>query len=400
METAPSAAPFRPSRLHRTAEGSAEFRHDPITDQWTIFAPHRDKRPDEFEHFRSAPVTAVDCPFCGGNEAETPPSVWIAGPSDEQEPVSSFAAKQQLPQSGWSVRVVPNKFPAVHPLDGLGHGADFCREAITGGYSAGGNSLFQSRPISGGHEVVIESPRHVHSLSQLDLSEVALVLAAYRDRIRYWRSVRGIRYISIFKNVGGDAGASLYHGHSQLVATNYLPSAVAGNAERAERYRAATGCCLHCDLIRAELKEKRRVIAQNDSMVAYCPYASRMPLLVRITTKAHHDRFEDLPAEATHDVARMIRRVVGWLERLRPGAPYNVLLHTRPPGIGGQSDAHHWSLEIFPRLTRIAGFELGSDCMINPVLPENAAERYRACASSEDPRRTLGPPSPRRRRVR
>ncbi len=367
MEIASTASTSTATRYRASLEGLAESRHDPITGRWTIFAPHRAGRPDDFRGHQPVVAPAMlDCPFCRGNESETPEPVWVG------------RVAEQNGDADWSVRVVPNKFPAVAPV---------AMPEVGGPVTRG--SLFQSRPIAGGHEVIIESPHHAQSLTQLSLDEVELVFAAYQDRIRHWRSVSGIRYISVFKNVGRDAGASLQHSHGQLIATDALPSEVGQICERMERYRAMSGCCLHCELIRAELKENRRVIAQNDTTVAFCPFASAMPYLVQITTQAHHDRYEDLSPELIREVARMTRRVLGWLEQMEPGVAYNYLLHTLPPRSHRDGDAHHWSLEIFPRITQIAGFEFGSHCMINPVLPEVAAERYRHYALAEDPRRTL-----------
>ena len=315
---------------------------------------------------------------------ETPEAVWVGRTHDDNadldgsEGGDEIGCRLEHDDADWSVRVVPNKFPAVAPL-----------QSAEAGSSVQIGSLFQARSIGGGHEVIVESPHHSRSLSELDLEQVELVFAAYRDRIRYWRSVSGIRYISVFKNVGREAGASLQHSHGQLIATNALPSEVCRTSERLERYRATTGCCLHCDLIRAELKDKRRVITQNDALVAFCPFASAMPYLVRITTREHHDRYEDLSCSLIREVARMARRVVGWLEQMKPGVSYNYLLQTRPPRVPRDADAHHWSLDIFPRITQIAGFEFGSHCMINPVLPEMAAAEFRRYALAEDPRREL-----------
>ncbi len=154
-------------------------------------------------------------------------------------------------------------------------------------------------------------------------------------------------------------------------------------------HTAKSGCCLQCDLIRGELKSKRRIVAQTKSLVAYCPFASRLPMLLRITTKDHQAYFEELPPDVLEEVSWLTLRSVAWLERLHPGISYNYLIHTCPPATSGGADAFHWSLELFPRLTKIAGFEWSSQCMINPILPEIAAAKYRACAAAEDPRIVL-----------
>ena len=124
----------------------------------------------------------------------------------------------------------------------------------------------------------------------------------------------------------------------------------------------------------------------DDALVAHCPFASRLPMMVSVTTLEHQACFEDLSAKAVESVSRLVVRVVSWLESILPGASYNYCLHTRPPAADATRDSYHWSIEIFPRLTRIAGFEWSSQCMINPVLPEVAAAKYRSRAVAEDPR--------------
>jgi UDPglucose--hexose-1-phosphate uridylyltransferase len=353
---------------------TAESRLDQLTGNWTIFAPDRDQRPEEFVHHKEVLNKQVECPFCPGNERTTPPAVWIGRISDDDSSTDILDPANFGPsEDDWSVRVVPNKFPAVEPVDA---------RVATNLPSA----HFQRGPIRGGHEVIVESRNHVQSLSQLDLAELYLVFQAFRDRLRYWRSVKAIQYISAFKNVGEKAGASLRHTHSQLIAAEKMPTAIQSSIQRMIHHRAATGCCLQCDLIRAELKAEHRVIWSDDSLVAYCPFASRLPMLVQITTLGHQACYEDLDHPVIESVSRLVGRVVSWLEKLRPGTAYNFCLHTRPPGAMDPPDSFHWSIEIFPRMTQIAGFEWSSGCMINPVLPEAAAAKYRACARAEDPR--------------
>ncbi|MFG0261499.1 MAG: DUF4921 family protein [Novipirellula sp. JB048] len=371
---------------HAHARTCAQSRMNPITGDWTIFAPHRDARPDQFEAApRSSPQVAIDCPFCGGEELSTPAPVWVAKiDADENFQVLTTSPydgpASQYDIADWSVRVVPNKYPAV---------TDPVVDTSSNDAHQRNKPLFQSRPVSGGHEVIIESPSHVQSISELDLPEIKLMLFAYQQRLQYWRNQPGIQYICVFKNVGGDAGASLQHSHSQLLATDQMPNSVATINERMRSHQARTGCCLQCDLIRAELKYKKRIVAQTDSLVAYCPYASRLPMLLCVTTKEHLDHFDQLRFEVLDELARLIQRMTGWLETLVPNASYNLLLHTRPPGAHGNPDAFHWSLEFFPRISRMAGFEWSSQCMINTVLPEVATERYRQCVAAENPRRVL-----------
>lgn len=374
----------RPQILPTTDEvnhKSSETRLDPMTGSWTIFAPLRTERPDDFVDQQPAIKTDVECPFCKGNEATTPPAVWTA---KIPETVRLLDSHLECINDDWSVRVVPNKFPAVDQSESGPTDASDGRERSSNRRES---QFFRREPINGGHEVIIESNRHVHSLTQLDMAEIELVFKAYQDRLKHYRDVDGIRYTSIFKNVGRSAGASLTHSHSQLVATDRLPRGIENLCERMRRHRAETGCCLRCDLIRAERKAKERVIACDETMIAFCPFASHLPMLVRVTSVGHQSCFEDLRGHELESVARMVYRVISWLEKIRPGTAYNYCLNTRPPGFNDPTDSFHWSMDIFPRMTMVAGFEWSSGCMINPMLPESAAAMFRRCAAAEDPRR-------------
>ncbi|QDT08639.1 DUF4921 family protein [Planctomycetes bacterium K23_9] len=391
---------------------TAVTRLDPITGQSTIFAPQRDARPDQYQSTDlTQSDTAIGCPFCRGAESQTPAPVWIGRKADHGTIDSEMAAKS-MPRSAsraqqaalvrqtslahslcirdpkelsaaqaddWLVRVVPNKFPAIMQV-GDGH----FREPKT--THPRRSKLFSESPVAGGHEVIVESPNHEETITALDTSHLALVFAAIRDRMGHWQNVDGIAYISTFKNCGGDAGASLAHSHSQMIATDIMPTHIREILSRTAKYRAKTGCCLQCDLIRAEQKEKQRIVATTDSLVAFCPFASPMPMGVRIAPRDHADRFDLASDEMIESVARLVKRVARWIEKLMPGTAYNFVINTRPPAATGDAESFHWSMDIFPRLSRIAGFEFGSQCMINSVMPEIAAANYRQCSASEDPR--------------
>ncbi|KAA5539326.1 DUF4921 family protein [Roseiconus nitratireducens] len=384
----------RINQWERDRVTASHSRRDLLTGDWTIFAPERDQRPNDYailearcaesEH-RTVHGVDPDCPFCRGAESETPKAVWSAKRSDEltcraDDDRTRLArpAVEVRPsdQPDWDIRVVPNKFPAVSPFDTAG--------AIPQQQS----SFFPVTDTVGGHEVMIESSEHAELITQLDASFLYMTLLAYRDRIRHWRQVPGIEYISVFKNCGPDAGASLRHSHSQLIATSLMPQRVRTVTERCQNYRARTGCALGCDLLRAELNERTRVIDHADSFVAFCPFASRFPGLVRVTSTMHQPHFDDFSDNALDNLASFLWRVLGWVDTAFPGKAYNYLLHTCPPGIK-QPDAFHWSLDVFPRLSKTAGFEWSSDCMINSMLPEDATDRYREAAFANDPRHVL-----------
>ncbi|MGB7345312.1 MAG: hypothetical protein WBD20_13945 [Pirellulaceae bacterium] len=393
----------------------AVTRTDPITGQSTIFAPKRGERPDQYRSAKAQQSdTAIGCPFCRGAESLTPAPVWIGRKTkaDELGEIDHAVVPRSIPNtasmahqaalarqtslahvqcidspselqdidfSDWLVRVVPNKYPAVNRSQPA---SNIDRKHRIPGRS----KLFSETPVRGGHEVIVESPQHEESITALGTSNLALVFAAYRDRIGYWQGVDGIKYISAFKNCGGDAGASLAHSHSQIIATDIVPVHVREIVNRTAKYHAETGCCLQCDLVRAEIKEKSRIVAKLGPLIAYCPFASPMPMSVRITTQEHADRFDQFGDELIESIARLVKRVTNWIEQLLPGTAYNFLLNTRPPAANGAANSYHWSLDIFPRLSRIAGFEFSSHCMINSVMPEDAAASFQQCAANENPR--------------
>lgn len=403
---------------------TGQSRLDLITGEWTWFAATRSQRPDQYANVATRPNLEIDCPFCAGREERTPNPVWVAKLDDvsASHAVATSVAGDQA--DSWSVRVVPNLYPAVTrwedagvqtppaddaaecpedeamPLSARMHRSNTAftsyQNAQASHPAAGSRSrastaskLFPSDAARGGHEVIIESPRHTESLGELNTAEVSLVFAAYAERVRYWRSVPGVQHVSIFKNVGRDAGASLQHSHSQLIATNRVPGLVQQVTRRLQAHHARVGSCLQCDLVRAEVEQKCRMVSQTDSFVAYCPFASRFPMQIRVTSKEHLTCFSDLRARPLAELARLTLRVVRWLEALRPGTAYNMLIHTCPVAFNGATESQHWAMDIFPRVSRMAGFELSTGATINAIYPEAAAKAYRAQARLSDPRYVL-----------
>ncbi|MDM4015484.1 galactose-1-phosphate uridylyltransferase [Roseiconus lacunae] len=377
-----------------TDESASHSRRDQLTGGWTIYAPSRDQRPNEYAPAPSMPPVAlgngqiqVGCPFCAGSEQQTPEAVWTGRLGDlTAVPTDQGADRFARPavsvcygeQPGWDVRVVPNKFPAITAID-----PNLASLAETST-----DQLFPSAPVVGGHEVIIESSGHAENMASFDPALVYLTLVAYRERIRHWASVDGIRYISVFKNCGPEAGASLHHSHSQLIATSLLPQAARVTLARCETHRARTGSSLGCDLLRAECEQKSRLIDRTDSFVAYSPFASRFPGMIRVTSMGHQSHFENFDDATLDRLASLLTRVIYWVDQAFPGKAYNYLLHTCPPA-ASQPEAFQWWLDIFPRINKAAGFEWSSDCMINSMLPEVAAANYRRIARKDDPRRVL-----------
>ncbi len=341
-----------------------ELRHDWLADRWVIIAPQRTERPDDFVRQPVEPADGADCPFCRGREDNTPAAV------------ASYTGRHS--SLAWDVRVVPNKFPAVNaPLVGV-------ESSYLPPRSGGSNGnrqtesidLFRRRDLSGGHEVIVESPLHVQSISQLDREATGLIFEAYRDRLRYWLNDRRLEYAVLFKNVGEDAGASLAHTHSQLIATDMLPTDVERAVRRMRLFADQEASCLFCRMAEDELEQGSRLVEQTPDFLAFCPFASRLPSLVTILPKTHQSEFEKISNAQLEQLSWLTHRLVRRIERCYPDRAYNFVIHTAPACEQG-SEAFHWRLEIFPRLTKVAGFEWGSDCYINPLAPEMAAAALR-----------------------
>ena len=323
-----------------------ELRKDPVVERWVIIATERARRPMDF-----APETAPgrgpeECPFCPGHEDRTPPELFRSGG----------------PEDGpWTVRVVPNKFPALH-TDGEGHST--------------GEGIYDRMDGIGAHEVVIESPDHFATLGTLPVAHVGEVLVAYRERLLALRKDSRLEYVLIFKNHGVAAGASLEHPHSQLIATPILPELVAEELEGATRYFRMKERCVWCDVVRQERRDGSRLVLEEDGFVAVAPFAPRFPFETWVLPTSHRASFESLQPDEVDALARLLRDLIGRLGRLFGDPPYNFALHTAP--LKDVDPEHfHWHLELMPKLTRLAGFELGTGFFINPTPPEDAARFLR-----------------------
>jgi UDPglucose--hexose-1-phosphate uridylyltransferase len=332
-----------------------EYRQNPLTREWVILSSERQTRPSEFLDQPARRENAA-CPFCLGNEHETP------------EELARYSASGS--KDAWSVRVVPNKYPAVtaDPHRGpLPKGEGVCNA----------DCLFRTAPALGEHEVIIESPRHVVSLTDLTPAERELLFLAYRDRIAFHRAAGKARYVQAFKNVGPLAGASIEHSHSQLMALEQLPQNVERDAAIAESYFRRNKRSLLHSLVQAELAGGTRVVAESPSFVAFCPFASRFPYEVCVAGKASGCPFEELQIGELGELARIARDIIGRIERALGPVAYNYYLRPAPFDMKspGQYD---WHIEIFPRLVKVAGFEWSTGIFINTVSPEAAAEMLRS----------------------
>jgi UDPglucose--hexose-1-phosphate uridylyltransferase len=333
-----------------------ELRKDPIVGRWVIIATDRARRPNDFIREPVIIKGGKFCPFCEGNEDKTPPEVlgWRqngAGPNSR----------------GWTLRVVPNKFPAL---------------GIEGDLSRQGEGLFDKMNGVGAHEVIIETPDHSLTLADLPEKRVEDVLWAYRDRMLDLKKDRRFRYILVFKNHGEAAGASLEHTHSQLIALPVVPIYVREEVEGAKTYYNFKERCIFCDIIRQEAASGARIIYETDHFLVISPYAPRFPFETWILPKQHESSFENSQSNVFEGLARVFKKLLQKLDQVLEYPPYNFVLHTSPLHENTQ-DYYHWHFEVMPKLTKVAGFEWGSGFYINPTPPEEAARFLREASLVE-----------------
>jgi len=334
-----------------------ELRKDPIVGRWVIIAENRSERPNDFEH-DSTPRRHKDrfCPFCEGNEHATP---------DE---IIAYRGHQSVSNGeGWRVRVVANKFPALK---------------IEGQSGSRRDGIYDSMQGIGAHEVIIESPEHLISTSDLSEEQLADVFWAYRDRLVDLKKDSRFVYGMVFKNVGVEAGASLEHTHSQLIVTPIVPINVWEEMSGSLDFYNTNDRCIYCDMIQQELDYGERIVMDTPEFLAFCPYASRFPFETWVLPKSHGSHYETIGDRQVRELSSVFRRVIGRVESALDRPAYNYIVHTAPFDTWDLKH-YHWHIEVIPSLTRTAGFEWGTGFYINPMLPERAAAFLRE-AESED----------------
>jgi len=322
-----------------------ELRKDPIIDRWVIISTERGKRPVFFTE--EAPPSKVSmCPLCSGNENMTPPEVFAIRP-DGSPPNSP----------DWTLRVVPNKFPALR---------------IEGDLNKEGVGLYDRMNGIGAHEVIVETPVHGQTLSNMDVHGIQNVLIAYRERVLDLTKDRRFKYIMIFKNHGSVAGASLDHSHSQLIALPIVPRRVLEEINGGLAYYKYKDRCIFCDIITQEKEDNVRIVFENARFIALSPYASRFPFEVWILPKEHEPYFISSNRDDNYfSAAEVLSTVLKRYDKVLNSPPYNYMIHTTPFG-DGATPHYHWHMEVIPRLTKMAGFEWGTGFYINPTPPEEA----------------------------
>jgi len=331
-----------------------QLRQNPITKDWVIIATERARRPHEFakkaEDRPTLPSYSERCPFCPGNEQMTPPET------------------MRLERDGqWQIRVVPNKFSA------LSREGEIDRQA---------KGLQRTANGIGYHEVVVETPDHGRNLALLSEDDVERVVQSYKARYIEIAKDPRVLHVTIFKNHGKDAGTSLEHPHSQIIATPVIPPNVRGRMEEALRFYDENGYCLFCQVMQEEMEDGTRIVHQTPHFVCLVPYASLSPFAAWVFPRRHMASFSEIQPEEMRDLAGALRVVLGKLYYGLGDPDYNFIIRTSPCE-NRYSRHYHWYLSLIPRLTKVAGFELGSGMYINVTLPEANAEFLRGVALPE-----------------
>jgi UDPglucose--hexose-1-phosphate uridylyltransferase len=314
------------------------LHHHALAARHVLVAPRRGARPEEADLVVPGAAPAAWCPFCAGNEDRTPPDV-LRSPPHADRP--------------WQARIVPNAFPFVE------------HHAAAAGPAA-------ERPAHGVHDVVIESAAHERSILTLEPAAWRAVWELCRRRLADLAGREDLVWATVFKNSGPRAGASLEHLHSQLVALDFVPPAVAAELAAARAEPDAFGGLI------AAARAEGRVVAEAAGVVALVPPAPRQPFETWLVPVAAEPFFHATTADRVAAVADLTRWFVDRLGRVAPAADFNWWLHQAPFRGPDAVREWHWHLEILPRLSQFAGFELGTGCHVTPVSAVDSARRLRA----------------------
>lgn len=303
----------------------SEIRKHYFLDRYVIFSPKRSLRPFKISEEDKARKEKAreSCFFC---------------PQELKDKIIYKIGSGK----NWEVAVIPNKFPAL---------------------------TLDNKKAFGKQEILIETPEHGKELSDLPIKHITKILEAYDQRIFELSEIEGIRYVLVFKNDGGKAGASVPHAHSQIYALPMIPPLIQEVSNAIDDYKLRNGTCVFCDIIKKEKREKIRIAYENEDFIAICPYASSSAYSLWIMPQKHLLRIQDLNKRELQNLAKTLKYVLSKLDD--NDISYNYFIHNSL-----DTESHHFRLKIVPRLTIWAGLELGSGIIINPVFPEDAAKFY------------------------
>ena len=337
-----------------------ELRKDYLLDRWVVIATERSRRPTDFAKPKPETAKTTVCPMCVGNEHMTPPALMLYLKANGEIKKAKDPLVGERPKN-WLVRCVPNLYsafsPPKEPVD-----PEKILQSDNFGYAIGH------------HEVLVESPNHDEDPADAELPQLELVFNAYIDRFRELSAKPYVKYVSIFRNYGQDAGASLFHAHSQIIATPMVPATIQEELKASKAFYDKHGKCVFCDIIEREAKGPRLVF-ENKGFMVLAPYASINPMEFWIIPKKHASNILNLTPNEISAFAKVLKASLRALKELVNDPPYNYGFHL---AINKEAqDSYHWHLEVYPKLSIWAGFEKSTGIYINTVTPETAASELK-----------------------
>ncbi len=322
----------------------SELRMDLVSNDWVAIATGRAQRPEAFvKHQRNKEVVLPeDCPFC------------------QEKILEKAVVRQNNPDGSWFVISIPNDFPAFSKGDNLNE------------RKQGPNRIMDGL----GYQEVIVMADHQKQMAQFSQKEVKMVVDLYQERYLDLINKEFIKYVSIFHNHGQEAGASMVHPHSQMIAIPVIDPDLRGSLDGAESFYRSQGECVYCKMINWDIKDGQRVIYQNEKFVVLCPFASQVSFEVRVYPKEHLSNFEKMDENDKELFADALQKALSMIYQGLEDPAYNFYIHTAP-GDGKSYNNYHWHLNILPKIAIWAGFELGAGIEISTIEPEKAAEFLR-----------------------
>lgn len=330
-----------------------QLRQNIITGEWVVIAPERAKRPQDFIIPKSVKVAdKTKCPFCIDSEG--------------------YKANEKVKNSESDhIYVIENRFPAFIENEKNASIRSFYPE----------EGFYRARPSIGDHEVVVIK-NHEKNIMNIGVDIMAELLEMIRLRYIWMKEHEKVVSIVPIYNHGAEAGASMDHPHAQIFASGIVANSIELEKHGAEKYYGVNGACVFCDLIAHELREKIRIVEENDDFLAATFYAARFPFETWVYPKKHESQFELTSKTSMKAFAQILCSTLEKLDKTLDNPPLNMYIHTLPT-ISEESSSYHWHLEITPRVSSFGGFELGSDIIIDVMSPEEAAEYLRNCKTKE-----------------
>ncbi|MCW4020037.1 MAG: galactose-1-phosphate uridylyltransferase [Candidatus Bathyarchaeota archaeon] len=316
-----------------------ELRWDPILSQWILVSGKRGERPL---------LPKEVCPFCPGSE--------------------------EVPEKGWTVLSIPNRFPALRsdapPID------------------AEGDRLYRCRPSKGVCEVIVYTPRHDTSLADLNVENIKAVIDLWTQRFMELGGRDYVKYVFIFENKGEIIGVTLNHPHGQLYAFPFIPPRIQKELMSSRRYWKRTGVCLFCRIIEKEKKDSVRVVCENDGFICFLPFFAHWPYGVHIYPKRHVEALSDLTEEEKIMFASILKDILKKFDNLFDMSfPYMMVLHQRPTD-GKAYPYYHFHVEFYPpyrernKIKYFASVETGAGTVTFDYSPEVKAKELRETPST------------------